>query len=138
MECLTLIRPVLVKVKVTENYKKTATAELQEAVHRIDMELQRLAYQEKRLMADLEKKNPSGAPAVRDQVQNERFRLEENRRKLFDRLKEIGALALGAEVIYGKMESPVEVRVGDLWKHVLNTEIILQDGIITEIRQSSV
>lgn len=134
MESLTLIRPVLVKVKVTDNYKKAALAELQEAVQRTELELQRLDYQEKRLAGELEKKNPQGVLAARQHLEQERQRLAENRQKLVARMKEVGDLAPGAEVFYGKMESPVEIKVGDDWRRVLGVEIILQDGIITDIR----
>lgn len=135
MESLTLIRPVLVKVKVTEGYKKAAAAELQDAVRRIELELQHLDFQEKRLISELEKKNPQGVSAARQHLEQERQRRVENRQKLIDKLKEVGQLALGSEVIYGKMESPVELRVGDDWRSVLGVEIVLQDGIVIAIRQ---
>lgn len=134
MESLTLIRPVLVKVKVTDNYKKSVTAELGEAIHRLEVELQRLDYQEKLLVAELDKKNPQGIPAARRHLEQERQRLTEDRHKLLERLKEVADLELGAEVFYGRMESPVEIKTGDLWRQVLGVEIILQDGVIIEIR----
>jgi len=134
MESLTLIRPVLVKVKVTDNYKKAAISELQDAIRRIEVDLQRLDYQEKRLVGELEKKNAHGIPAARQHLEQERQRMEENRHKLITRLKEVGDLALGSEVIYGKMESPVEIKVGDDWRRILGVEIILQDGVIADIR----
>ncbi|MCL6559638.1 MAG: YlqD family protein [Firmicutes bacterium] len=135
MESLTLIRPVLVKVKVTEGYKKAAAAELREAVRRLDMELQHLDFQEKRLVSELEKKNPQGIPAARQHLEQERRRRADSRQKLLERLKEVGDLALGSEVVYGKMESPVEIKVGDDWRRVLGVEIVLKDGFVTEIRR---
>lgn len=134
MESLTLIRPVLVKVKVTDNYKKSVTAELGEAIHRLEVDLQRLDYQEKLLVAELDKKNPQGIPAARRHLEQERQRLTEDRHKLLERLKEVAELELGAEVFYGRMESLVEIKTGDLWRQVLGVEIILQDGVIIEIR----
>lgn len=136
MESLTLIRPVLVKVKVTEGYKKAAAVELQDAARRIELELQHLDFQEKRLVSELEKKNPQGIPAARQHLEQERRRRAESRQKLIDRLKEIGQLALGSEVVYGKMESPVEIKVGDDWRKILGAEIILQDGVVVAIRES--
>lgn len=135
MESLTLIRPVLVKVKVTENYKKTAAAEIQDAVRRIEIELQHLDFQEKRLVAELEKKNPLGIPAARQHLEQERQRRSESRQQLIARLKEIGQLAPGSEVLYGKMESPVELRVGDHWGKALGVEIVLEDGVVVTIRK---
>jgi len=137
MQSLTLIRPVLIKTKVTENYKKVLAVELQEAIRRVELDLQHLDFQEKRLLAELEKKNPQGIPAARQELDQERRRRLDSRQKLIDSLKEVGQLALGSEVISGKMESPVEVEVGDNWGQVIGMEIILQDGVVTEIRQGS-
>lgn len=134
MESLTLIRPILIKVIVTEHYKKNAIMELQEAIRQVEVELQRLDYQEKRLVAELEKKNSPGIPAAKQHLEQERQRLTGNRNQLFSRLKEVHALALGAEIIYGKMESPVEIKAGDDWRQVLGVEVVLQDGIVAEIR----
>jgi len=134
MESLTLIRPVLVKVVVTDNYKRAAAMELQDAIKRLEVELQRLDFQEKKLVAELEKKNPQGATAARQHLEQERQRMVDNRQRLLDRLKDVGQLPLGSEVVYGKMESPVEVKVGDDWRRVLGVEIVLQDGVVTAIR----
>jgi len=60
----------------------------------------------------------------------------ESRQKLLGQLKEIGQLPPGSEVVYAKMESPVEVRVGDHWQNVLGLEIVLKDGIVAAIRQA--
>ncbi|MCL6634951.1 MAG: YlqD family protein [Peptococcaceae bacterium] len=135
MESLTLIRPVLVKVRVTDQYKKAAAAELQEAIRRTELELQHLDFQEKRLVSELEKKNPQEIPAARQRLEQERRRRVESRQKLLDRLREVGQLAPGSEVLYGKMESPVELKVGDDWRKLLGVEIVLQDGVVVAIRQ---
>lgn len=135
MEKLTLIRPVLVKVIVTDNYKKAAVAELQNALHRIDVDLQRLEFHEKRLASEIEKKSQHTPQVSGQQIAQERQRLVETRGQLVDRVKNVGQLELGSEVVYGKMESPVEIKVGDDWRQVLGVEIVLQDGIITTIRE---
>ncbi|MDD3652830.1 MAG: YlqD family protein [Desulfotomaculaceae bacterium] len=135
MEKLTLIRPVLVKVIVTDNYKKAAVAELQNALHRIDVDLQRLEFHEKRLASEIEKKSQHTPQVSGQQIAQERQRLVETRGQLVDRVKNVGQLELGSEVVYGKMESPVEIKVGDDWRRVLGVEIVLQDGIITTIRE---
>jgi hypothetical protein len=135
MESLNLIRPVLVKVKVTESFKAKAAAEHQNAIRRLEMEMEHIDIQEKRLVPELEKKNPEGVSAARQTLNQEKGRMTGERQKLLQRLKEIGKLALDSEVILGKMESPVTLQVGDDWSRVMNVEIILKDGIIIEIRQ---
>jgi len=135
MEAIHLIRPVLVKVKVTDAYKKAAAAEVQEALRRVELELQSLDFQERRLVPELEKKNPQGFAVARQRLDQERSLRQEKRRQLLDQLKGIGQLAEGTEVLFSKMESPVELKLGDDWSKVLGVEVIVQDGTVIEIRQ---
>ncbi|HOV78558.1 MAG TPA: YlqD family protein [Bacillota bacterium] len=137
MERINLIRPVLVKVKVTENYKRTAAAELQDAIRRIERELQHLDFQEKRLTAGMEKENREQISFARQHIERERQRKAENRQKLINRLKDLVQLPLDSEVVYGKMESTVELKIGDDWDSVIGTEIILRDGMVEEIRKGA-
>lgn len=137
MDSITLIRPVLVKIQVTDQYKRAAAAELQEAIRRLETELAHLDFQEKRLAVELEKKNPAGAAQARKQLDQERRSRLETRQKLLGKLKDIGDLPPGSEVAYAKMESPVQVKVGDRWRDLLGVEILLKDGIVAEIRQSA-
>ena len=137
MNTLSLIRPVLVKVIVTENYKMNAMTDLQEAARQVELKLQHLDYQEKHLLAELTKKNPAGVPAARQQIQQERWQYEEKKREVIRRLQEIDGMTLGTEVVYGQMESLTEIKEGDLWQPVLGAEIILRDGVIIEIRKST-
>ncbi|TEB05480.1 hypothetical protein Psch_02521 [Pelotomaculum schinkii] len=138
MEAIHLIRPVLVKVKVTDAYKKAAAAEVQEALRRVELELQSLDFQERRLVPELEKKNPQGFAVARQRLDQERSLRKEKHRQLLDQLKGIGQLAEGTEVLFSKMESPVELKLGDDWNKVLGVEIIVQDGTVIEIRQGGI
>jgi len=138
MEAIQLIRPVVVKVKVTDNYKKAIAAETQGALQRLELELQHLDYQEKRLRPELERLNHQEYADALHRLEQERNRRKEQRRQLLERLKGIGQLALGTEVFLSKMESVVELRPGDDWNKVLGVEIIIQDGKVLEIRQGGV
>lgn len=136
MESITITRPVIVKVRVTESYKKAVAVEIQNAVQKIDMQMQHLEFQARRIIADLEKRNPNGLAAAREQIEVERRRKLDSRQKLVNKLKEIGKLSPGEEVVHSRLESLVELRVGDLWEQVMGVEIILEDGKVIEIRQA--
>ncbi|MGI6491635.1 MAG: hypothetical protein GX949_06295 [Peptococcaceae bacterium] len=138
MEVIQLIRPVVIKVKVTDSYKKAVAAEAQEALHQLELELQHLDYQEKRLGPELERLNPQEYTDALHRLEQERKRRKEQRRQLLEQLKGIGQLALGTEVFLSKMESVVELKPGDDWSKVLGVEIIIQDGKVLEIRQGGV
>ncbi len=135
MQSLTITRPVLVKVRVTEKYKKSLAAEIQEAVGRLDLRLQHLDFQIRRLQAELEKQNPKEIPAVRQRYEAERQKNLEARQKLVEKLKEVGKLTPGEEVLHGRVESIVEVKVGDDWGRVMGAEIVIEDDRVVEIRE---
>ncbi|MGQ9825335.1 MAG: YlqD family protein [Desulfotomaculales bacterium] len=135
MESLTITRPVLVKVRVTEGYKKALSAEVQEAVARLEKKLLHMDFQFRRVLADLEKNSPREVPEARRQFEAERRKTLEAKQKLLEKLKEIGAFVPGEEVVDGEVESMFEVRGGDDWGRVMGVEVVLEDGRVAAIRE---
>jgi len=135
MESLKITRPVLVKVRVTEEYKKALAAEVQETIGRLDLRLQHLDFQSRRLLTELEKQNPKEVPAARQRFEAERQKTLETRQKLVEKLKEVGKLVPGEEVIHGQVESIVDLRVGDDWGRIMSVEIILENDRVIAIRE---
>lgn len=134
MDSLTVKRPVVVKIKVTENYKKSVALELQDAIRRVEAELQHLEFQSKRMVSELEKLNPQGIPAARQHLEAEKQKRVDSRGKLLEKVKEIGRLAIGSEIVHGTLDTITELRVGDSWHDLFGVEVILCDGRIIEIR----
>lgn len=135
MESLTITRPVVVKVRVTEEYKKALSTEIQEAISRLDLQIQHAGFQIKRMLAETEKQNPEDIPAARQRLEGEQKRRLEARQQLMEKLKETGKLVPGEEVIHGRLESIVELRIGYDWQSIMNVEVILENGKVIEIRQ---
>lgn len=135
MESLKITRPVLVKVKVTEEYKKALAAEVQETIGRLDRRLQHMDFQFRRLLAELEKQNPKEVPAVRQRFEAERQKILEARQKLVEKLKEAGKLVPGEEVIHGQVESIVDLKVGDDWGRLMSVEIVIENDRVIAIRE---
>lgn len=133
---LKIKRPVIVKVKVTEDFKRKMAAEIQEAVRKLESELQQLDFQVKRMIAELEKKNPPGIPAAKQHVEAEKQKRLQAKSKLTEQLKSIGMLAIGSEIVQGSLESVTEINVGDNWSEIMGVEIVICDNIIIEIRRS--
>ncbi len=132
---LTIKRQVLVRVKVTEDFKKKMASEVQEAVKRLDAELQQLDFQVKRMAAELEKKNPAAIPAAKQHVENEKQKRVQAKAKLTEQLKNIGKMAIGAEVVQGTLESMTQINVGDDWNDIMGMEVVVCDNKIIEIRR---
>ena len=134
-EPLTVKRTVIVKVKVTEEFKKQMASEVQEAIRKLDAELQQLDFQIKRMVAELEKKNPAGIPAAKQHVENEKQKRIRAKDKLTEQLKNIGNTAIGSEVVQGTLESMTQINVGDDWNEIVGVEVVVCDNKIIDIRR---
>lgn len=134
MESIRVKRPVLVKVKVTENFKNRMAAELQEAIKKLEAELQQLDFQAKRMIVELEKKNPAGIPSAKQHIEQESQKRVQARQSLTEQLKNLGKMAIGAEVLQGTLESYTELKVGDDWNELMGVEVVVCDDKIIAIR----
>lgn len=124
IDSITITRPVTVKVRVTEGYKKALSAEVREALAGLDARVKQLEFQMKR-----------GSASDLPPLEAERQKALESKRVLTERLKEVGRLVEGQEVVHGRAESFVEIKAGDRWDRVMSVELVLQDGHVVEIRQ---
>jgi len=134
VDSITIKRPVTVKVKVTEDFKNRAAAELREAVRKTELELQHLDFQEKRMLAELEKQNPQGIHAAKQHWEQQRNKRLETRAGLMHRIKEMAKLPIGSEVIQGTLETITELKVGDTWSDIYTVEVVVCDNKVVEIR----
>lgn len=130
---LTITRPVMVKVRITDSYKKNLAQELQQGAAKMELELQHLELQSRKLQ-ELAKKNPNGVENALAQLAQEKQKRLDTRQKLLDKIKEVGNLVNGIEIIHGKVESLVEVGIGDDWQKLMNAEIVIEDGKVVDIR----
>ncbi len=135
MQSITITRPVVIKVRVTENYKKVVAAELQKAVQRLDLELQHLDFQMKKLAVELGKKNSQGLAAAKQQIEAQTHERLQKKQTLLEKIKEVSMLTPGTEITHGRVESLTELKVGDDWNKIMNIEVLVEDGIVQEIRR---
>ncbi|MBO8128177.1 MAG: YlqD family protein [Peptococcaceae bacterium] len=127
MERILITRPVSVKVKVTENYKLFAAKQLEQSIRSLDAELQRLET----VLSEL----PSSDNARQKKLQETYNYHKQQRQKLVQQAKSISELPLGSELVHGRVESLVEVGIGDDWGRIMGVEIVVEDGTIVEIRE---
>lgn len=133
---LTVKRPILVKVRVTEQFKNKMALEIQDALKKLDNELMQLDFQLKRAVAELEKKNPSGIPSATQQIKNEKEKRYNAKAKLTEQLKGIGNVPIGSEIVQGTLESYAQIEIGDDWNEIMGMEIVVCDDKIVDIRRS--
>ncbi|MCR4398391.1 MAG: YlqD family protein [Firmicutes bacterium] len=130
---ITINRPVQVRARVTDKLKRQLAAEIQETIRRLDLELQQIEFQARRV-ADADKSGGQQSQAVRQHLELERQKRLERKGSLVERLKEIAKLEIGSEILQGTAEGPVNVSPGDRWDDISQAAIILEDGIVVDIR----
>lgn len=129
---LTVVRPITVKVIVTEALKDKLALDMQQALQRLDSELQQIEAQSRKIVADMEKANPERARMVKGQLEAEKQKRNETRRELIERIKAVAALEVGQEQVHSTVEGIANVKVGDIWQSAV--EIVIKDDRIVEIR----
>ena len=129
---LKVVRPITVKVIVTDQLKEKLAFELQHALQRVEGDLQHIEYQSKVLQNDIDKVSAQRATAIKSQLDSERQKRLDARRELLEKLKAIAALEVGQEQVHSTVDSIVEISVGDTWQPAV--EIILKEDRIVEIR----
>ena len=140
MDSIQLKRPVAIKAIVTEKFKTEATKEIQQALQNFDLGLQQLEFQGKRAMSDLEKnaevENKAQARQnLQAQIEQQRGNINNQKAELLQRLNVISQLEMDSEFLQATVDNYVEVKVNDnLYDKLSNTEVIVKDGVVVEIR----
>lgn len=130
---LTILRPITVRARVTDALKARLTAECRAAMAELDEDLRQIEIQGKRaqLSAQL---SPQQQVALRQALENERLKRLDQKAELEARIKDIGNLTLGSEIVQGTVQGPVEVAVGADWDHLMQVEVLLEDGRVVAVR----
>lgn len=131
---LTINRKIRVKIIVTAAFKKELLEEIQMNVQKLEAELAFLEQRAKKTLTELTIKASPQVQAVREQLEWEKKKREDNRSSLLEQVGKIDALEEGTEVLQGEIEGPVEIKVGDNWDAIFTKEIVLKDGVVAEIR----
>ena len=134
MDRMTLKCPVTIKAKVTDELKRKMIAEIQDGIKKVDLEIQQVEFQGKRMLTEQAKVDAQGLPALRQQIDMERQKRLDFKNHLLQKLKETEAIENGSEVVQGQLERLVEIKVGDDMQSIMNAEILLEDGKIVAFR----
>lgn len=134
MDNVTLICPITVKAKVTESLKKQLAAEIQEAIHKADMELQQIEFHAKRIMTEQAKQDVQGLAAIRQQVDAEKQKRFDFKNHMLEKLKETAQLEIGSEIVQGNLQRVVTVSIGDNLQQMVASEVLVEDGKVIAFR----
>ena len=134
MPNITIKRPVIIKIKVTEKFKSETIEQIEKALERVNLEIEQIEFQEKRISYNAEKQLKQRYLNLRQQMEEEKKKRLEVKTKLLEKIEEVKKWEIGLEVIEGTMESLVEVKEGDDWDRIMKSEIIIEDGKVIEIK----
>ncbi|MBO8171055.1 MAG: YlqD family protein [Bacillaceae bacterium] len=130
-----IIRPVTVKMILTEKSREELKDEFQDSIHRLKMELEQLHFQKKKLLSDALKKGNEARKIVEERIEKEEQMRKQKIEQIELQLQQVDRLPLGSEIVKGTVESSVTVREGDNWDDIMaRTEIVIRDGIVESIR----
>jgi len=134
MDSITLKCPITIKSKVTEDLKKRLIADIQENLNRVEMELQQIAFQAKKMMEEQAQIDAQGLPALRQHIDGENQKRIDFKNQMAAKLKETELLEIGAEISQGNLEQIVTLKIGDNLHDYMSAEILLEDGKIIAFR----
>ena len=135
MDKITINRPVVWKAIVTDQLRNELHQELERAINRLDMEIQQLEFQAKRILPDLERQNLKRAMEMRQQIEEEKRKRHETRERFAVQIEGVSNLTTGEEIARGTLESWAEVSVGDDLSKILYVEIVTKDNQVVELRE---
>jgi len=134
MENITVMRTITVKHVVTENFQKKAALEVQDALKKVESDMESFDKQTKKTITELTLKGHPQINKIKQQVETEKEKLTSYKQQLLDRLKVISKLNLDEEIVQGTVDGPMEIKVGDNFDILNKVEIVLKDGVVMEIR----
>ena len=127
-------RSVTLKALATPELKEEMLQDLHATRQRLELELQQIEFQGKRMLLEAEKQGLQQVAATRRQIEQEKEKRLEMREKIRHKTAEVRDWIEGQEVVQGAIESWVKVKPGDDIARVLGAEIVTRNGKIIELR----
>ena len=139
MENIRVRQDVALIFIVTEELKARLQQELNTAEKEMQAQIDKFDFQARTALAELQQTDLNRAMAARQQIDAEKRRMEAMKQEVLDRKKEIDELAIGSEYPRGTIEGNVDIAIGDnLFEKIAGNQIIIKDGIVTEIRTMAI
>ena len=111
MDSIQVKVPCTVKAKLTEKLKKRIIDELEDSLQKVDLELQQMGIEEKRIVSEAAQQDIQRAQAARQHFAIERQKRMDFKEQAQAKLEETKKLAIGAEIVQGTLERTAELKV---------------------------
>ncbi|WP_196594302.1 YlqD family protein [Pectinatus sottacetonis] len=134
MESITLQCPITIKAKVTEKFKTNMLHNLTREIEKTDAEVSRIEKDMKKVLSEQSTDDVQRVSILLQRMEEEKQKRASYKEDLKRKISATEDLELGAEVIQGTLQRLVEVKVGDTMPEIMNTELLVEDGKIIEMR----
>ncbi|MBI2266845.1 MAG: hypothetical protein HYU64_17060 [Armatimonadetes bacterium] len=135
MSSITVQRPVVIKVIMTESFRTQLVGEAQETIKRIEESLKQMETTSRDYIKTIDLQNPQQGSILASQLESEKERLHKMRGELEWRIKEVEGVEEGVELPFRVFEGPVPLIVGDNFlDKVTRAEVVIKDWQVVEIR----
>ena len=123
-----------VLVKVTEKFRAKMLDKMEKQLAEVDLKLSKIDIQKKKFLEEHAEDNIQQVGAIVQKMEVDKAKGLKLKAKIEQDIADMKHLGLGAEIIQGTMQHVFNVKVGDKMPAVMNTEIIVEDEKIIEIR----
>jgi predicted ribosome quality control (RQC) complex YloA/Tae2 family protein len=133
---LLLRRAITVRAIVTPLWKEEAQQQLQAQINQLDGQLQQLDLQVQQMVGEIRKQG-GGEDQVQDlqiQANGRKSEMLEQKNQILQQLNQVQVLEMGQEVEQGQIDNLFYIQKGDHLIQKMNVELVLNDGVIQEIR----
>lgn len=129
-----IARKVLLKVVITDDFKKRYAAQLKGLQSEVKVELEKIKTTEQQFLLKVNNMDYNYVMQVREQLEREKATRENTLKELDDRMKEMDSMVIDSVFPQGTLDSFIDVKVDDNLEDKLGkAEIVIKDGVIQSI-----
>jgi hypothetical protein len=131
-----IARKVLLKVVITDDFKKRYANQLKGLQNEVKVELEKIKTTEQQFLLKVNSMDYNYVMQVREQLEREKATRENTLKELEERMKEMEAMQVDSVFPQGTLDSFIEVKAGDNLEDKLGkAEIVIKDGVIQSINE---
>lgn len=131
-----IARKVLLKVVVTDDFKKRYAAQIKGLQNEVNVELEKIKTTEQQFLLKVNNMDYNYVMQVREQLEREKATRESTVKELNERLKEMEAMQAGTIFTQGTLDGFIDVKIGENIEDKLGkAEIVIKDGVVQSINE---
>jgi hypothetical protein len=135
MDKMTIVVPVTVKSKVTEDLKTKIVADMKRQVQAAELDFEQFQFNAKKSLNEHVNANPVALEGLRERIAYEKDQRGRALKELKDKLERANNLEIGSEIGHGTLERSIEITIGSDLESLMGAEIVVEDGKVIAFRE---